>query len=93
VKHSRPLPGLEPPIVQPVAQRYTTELPENHKPMSEIKQWPTYEGYFRTFPNAVSVHTTDTMNQLKPCYNVLESDPTQRNEQGRCLQPLVEADE
>jgi hypothetical protein len=25
-KISRPLPGLEPPIIQPVAQRYTTEL-------------------------------------------------------------------
>jgi hypothetical protein len=25
-KHSQPLPGLEPPIIQPVAQRYTTEL-------------------------------------------------------------------
>jgi hypothetical protein len=26
-KHSRPLPELEPPIIQPVAQRYTTDLP------------------------------------------------------------------
>jgi hypothetical protein len=26
VKNSHPLPGLEPPIIQPVAQRYTTEL-------------------------------------------------------------------
>jgi hypothetical protein len=25
-KSSQPLPGLEPPIIQPVAQRYTTEL-------------------------------------------------------------------
>jgi hypothetical protein len=25
-KNSHPLPGLEPPIIQPVAQRYTTEL-------------------------------------------------------------------
>jgi hypothetical protein len=25
-KHSQPLPGLELPIAQPVAQRYTTEL-------------------------------------------------------------------
>jgi hypothetical protein len=25
-KNSRPLPGLEPPIIQPVAQRYTAEL-------------------------------------------------------------------
>jgi hypothetical protein len=25
-KNSPPLPGLEPPIIQPVAQRYTTEL-------------------------------------------------------------------
>jgi hypothetical protein len=25
-KNSQPLPGLEPPIIQPVAQRYTTEL-------------------------------------------------------------------
>jgi hypothetical protein len=24
-KNSQPLPGLEPPIIQPVAQRYTTE--------------------------------------------------------------------
>jgi hypothetical protein len=26
-KNSQPLPTLEPPIIQPVAQRYTTELP------------------------------------------------------------------
>jgi hypothetical protein len=26
-KNSQPLPGLEPPIIQPLAQRYTTELP------------------------------------------------------------------
>jgi hypothetical protein len=25
-KYSQPLPGLEPPIIHPVAQRYTTEL-------------------------------------------------------------------
>jgi hypothetical protein len=25
-KNSQPLPGHEPPIIQPVAQRYTTEL-------------------------------------------------------------------
>jgi hypothetical protein len=25
--NSQPLPGLEPPIIQPVAQRYTAELP------------------------------------------------------------------
>jgi hypothetical protein len=25
-KYSQPLPGLEPPIIQPAAQRYTTEL-------------------------------------------------------------------
>jgi hypothetical protein len=25
-KNSQPLSGLEPPIIQPVAQRYTTEL-------------------------------------------------------------------
>jgi hypothetical protein len=25
-KNSQPLPGLEPPIIQPVAQRYTNEL-------------------------------------------------------------------
>jgi hypothetical protein len=26
VKNSQPLPGIEPPIIQPVAQRYTTEV-------------------------------------------------------------------
>jgi hypothetical protein len=25
-KNSQPLPGLEPPIIQPVGQRYTTEI-------------------------------------------------------------------
>jgi hypothetical protein len=25
-RNSQPLPGLEPPIIQPVPQRYTTEL-------------------------------------------------------------------
>jgi hypothetical protein len=27
MKNKQPLLGLEPPIIQPVAQRYTTELP------------------------------------------------------------------
>jgi hypothetical protein len=26
-KNSQPLPGLEPPIIQPIAQSYTNELP------------------------------------------------------------------
>jgi hypothetical protein len=26
-KSSQPLPGLEPPFIQPVAQRYKTEIP------------------------------------------------------------------
>jgi hypothetical protein len=25
-KNSQPLPGLEPPVIQPIAQRYTTRL-------------------------------------------------------------------
>jgi hypothetical protein len=29
-QNSQPLPGLEPPIIQPVAQHYTTELPRLH---------------------------------------------------------------
>jgi hypothetical protein len=29
-KNSHPLPGLKPPIIQPVAQRYTTELSTLH---------------------------------------------------------------
>jgi hypothetical protein len=32
-KNTQPLPGLEPPIIQPVAQRYTTELSRLHKDM------------------------------------------------------------
>jgi hypothetical protein len=35
-KNSQPLPGLEPPIIQPVAQRYTTELSKNHENLSTI---------------------------------------------------------
>jgi hypothetical protein len=30
-KNSQPLPGLEPPIIQPVPQRYTTELSRTPK--------------------------------------------------------------
>jgi hypothetical protein len=33
-KNSQPLPGLEPPIIQPVAQRYTAEL-------SRLPEWST----------------------------------------------------
>jgi hypothetical protein len=32
-KNFQPLPGLEPPIIQPVAQRYTTELSRLHMEM------------------------------------------------------------
>jgi hypothetical protein len=33
-KNSQPLPGLEPPIIQPVAQRYTTELSRFFTPIA-----------------------------------------------------------
>jgi hypothetical protein len=36
-KNSQPLPALEPPIIQPVAQRYTTEL-------SRLLTWTTEMG-------------------------------------------------
>jgi hypothetical protein len=29
VKNSQPLPGLKPPLIQPIAQCYTTELHNN----------------------------------------------------------------
>jgi hypothetical protein len=42
-KNSQPLPGLEPPIIHPVAQRYTTEisrLPEQADERASLnKQW------------------------------------------------------
>jgi hypothetical protein len=34
-KNSQPVPGLEPPIIQPVAQCYTIELSRHHS-----KRWP-----------------------------------------------------
>jgi hypothetical protein len=39
-KNSQPLPRLEPPIIQPAAQRYTTELSRhpNSTNMANIKQ-------------------------------------------------------
>jgi hypothetical protein len=33
-KNSQPLPGLEPTIIQPMAQHYTTEL-------SQLQEWST----------------------------------------------------
>jgi hypothetical protein len=33
--NSQLLPGLEPPIIQPVAQRYVTELSDDHKTIKE----------------------------------------------------------
>jgi hypothetical protein len=33
-KNSRPIPGLEPSIIQPVAQHYTAELSRLHSPPS-----------------------------------------------------------
>jgi hypothetical protein len=44
-KNSQPLPGLEPLIIQPVAQRYTTELSrllmkrETRRKKQERKKW------------------------------------------------------
>jgi hypothetical protein len=35
-KNSQPLPGLEPPIIQPVAQGYTTELSWHCKVMRSL---------------------------------------------------------
>jgi hypothetical protein len=34
-KNSQPLPGLESPIIQPVAQRYTTELSQLQEVLSK----------------------------------------------------------
>jgi hypothetical protein len=36
-KNSEPLPGPKPQIIQPVAQRYTTELSRLHYPKSQKK--------------------------------------------------------
>jgi hypothetical protein len=41
-KISQPLPGLEPPIIQPVAQRYTTEL------LRLLALWNTERNIFAT---------------------------------------------
>jgi hypothetical protein len=42
-KNSQPLPGLEPPIIQPVAQRYTNELCRLPPPSSvEVKNVRRY---------------------------------------------------
>jgi hypothetical protein len=41
-KNSQPLSGTEPPIIQPVAQRYTAELSRlltRHKPMDYIRNY------------------------------------------------------
>jgi hypothetical protein len=38
-KNSQPLPGFEPPIIQPVVQRYTTELSRLHYRWYEIKYY------------------------------------------------------
>jgi hypothetical protein len=52
-KNSQPLPGLEPPINQPVAQRYTTELFQllhfsNLKKFSDIFQIISYRNLVYT---------------------------------------------
>jgi hypothetical protein len=36
-KNSQPLPGLEPPIIQPVAQRYSAELSRLLPPEDEVR--------------------------------------------------------
>jgi hypothetical protein len=38
-KNSQPLQGLEPPIMQPVAHRYTTELSWLHKTPLQLVQF------------------------------------------------------
>jgi hypothetical protein len=37
-KNSQPLPGIEPPIIQPIAQRYTSELTRFNPPDSEANR-------------------------------------------------------
>jgi hypothetical protein len=49
-KNSQPQPGLKPPIIQPVAQRYTTELTRlvsNHW----IMQSKTINSFFKILVN------------------------------------------
>jgi hypothetical protein len=45
-KNSHPLSGLEPPISQPVAQRYTTELPGSYSLHEVLKINAQRKGVF-----------------------------------------------
>jgi hypothetical protein len=55
-KNSQPLPGLEPPIIQPAAQHYTTELSRLHHPRVKKKsnlQWHT--PYIESRPKCLKI--------------------------------------
>jgi hypothetical protein len=43
-KNSQSLPGLEPPIIQPKAQRYTAELSRLRKEVREVNNSRSYYG-------------------------------------------------
>jgi hypothetical protein len=45
-KNSQPLPGLEPPVIQPVAQRYTAELSNVALFCREINRYIESENVF-----------------------------------------------
>jgi hypothetical protein len=60
-KNSQPLPGLESPIIQPVAQRYTAEL-------SRLLHWPTIR---QNFSQLIALGAR-LKNTLVPYVNVLE---------------------
>jgi hypothetical protein len=63
-KNSQLLPRLEPPIIQPVAQRYTTKLSrlllERHMYQIYLRIWPVFKIQFiQTFPLYFVKHSTD----------------------------------
>jgi hypothetical protein len=61
-KNSQPLPRLEPPIIQPVAQRYTTELSGLLSDHGK-KYLRNYEGVSKRFRTvSVKKYMLTTMN-------------------------------
>jgi hypothetical protein len=68
-KNSQPLPGLEPPIIQPVAQRYTAELSRFLRRVLVVQYLDKLKGFQLNPQLAVYKKRSENLISIRVQYN------------------------
>jgi hypothetical protein len=77
-KNSKPLPGLELPIIQPVAQRYTTELSRLPKVANMVE---VIQGHPKRRKNHLQSVYRNSLAQMAFCYRLEGRQKQRRRDQ------------